>query len=104
MAQAGYYNTAPNTQSDSFYTETVDSFANLAMAATADKDLIPTLTSTNAAFTGQLVTKDKLIANLQAQIHNTTNNTNAEHPPTQSKTKYCCLHGTRVSRNHNNQN
>jgi hypothetical protein len=53
LSQVGYYKTS--TQSKSFYTETVDAFANLAMAATSDKDLINTLTSTNAALTGQLV-------------------------------------------------
>jgi hypothetical protein len=44
MAQAGYYNAAINTQSDSFYTEKDDAFAKPAMAAMADKDLLTTLT------------------------------------------------------------
>jgi hypothetical protein len=40
MAQAGHYSAAPNTQAESFYTETAAAFANLAMAATSDKYMI----------------------------------------------------------------
>jgi hypothetical protein len=58
------YNIAPMTQSESFYTDTADAFANLAMAATADKDLLSTLTTTNAALTGILPEKDSMIATL----------------------------------------
>jgi hypothetical protein len=72
----------PPAQAESFYTETADAFAKLAMATTADKDLISTFTSTNAALTGQLATKYRLIANLQTQIHNTTTNTNTDRPNT----------------------
>jgi hypothetical protein len=46
-------------------------FDNLAMVATADKDLRTTLTTTNAALPCQLATKDRLIANLEAQLLNT---------------------------------
>jgi hypothetical protein len=48
------YNIAPITQSESFYTETADAFANISMAVTADKDLLSTITTTNAALTGIL--------------------------------------------------
>jgi hypothetical protein len=64
MAQAGHCNAASNTQTELCYTKTADAFTNLAMAAAADKDLITTLVTTNVALTGQLATKDRLIANL----------------------------------------
>jgi hypothetical protein len=47
-----------------------EAFANLAMAATADKYLMSTLTNTNSTLTGQLAAKDKIIAALQAQLKN----------------------------------
>jgi hypothetical protein len=72
------------------------------MAATADSYLLSTLTTTNAALTGQLASKDRLIANIQAQLRNTNTNTNTDRPTT--NTNYCWSHGTRVSRNHNSQN
>jgi hypothetical protein len=46
-AQAGGYHGAKNVQAqetEKFYNKTADAFANLAMAATADKDLLSTLT------------------------------------------------------------
>jgi hypothetical protein len=63
-----------------------DAFANLTMAATADKNLPSTLTTTNAALTGQLATKYRLIANLQAQLRNANTTTNTYRPTT--KTNY----------------
>jgi hypothetical protein len=72
------------------------------MEATADKDLLSTLASTNATLTGQLATKDRLIANLQAHIRNAA--TNTDRPNMQINTNYCWSNGTRVSRNHNSQN
>jgi hypothetical protein len=45
------YSMAPTAQSESFYAETADAFVNLSMVATADKDLLSTLTSTNANLT-----------------------------------------------------
>jgi hypothetical protein len=78
MAHAGHYNAPPNAQAKSFYTETADMFASLAIAATADKYLLSMLASTNAALTGQLATKYWLIANLQAQLRNA--NTNTDRP------------------------
>jgi hypothetical protein len=86
--------TAPNTQAESFYTETADAFTNLAMAATADKDLITTLTTTNVALTCQIATKYWLITNLQAQLRNTNANTNTERLTI--NTNYCWSHGTGV--------
>jgi hypothetical protein len=71
------YNIAPITQSESFCTETADAFANLAMAATADKDLLSTLTTTNAAITGILREKDSMIATLLAQLRGTNTATPA---------------------------
>jgi hypothetical protein len=69
VAHTNAYNTAPNAQAESSYTETADTFANLAMAATADKDLLTTSTSTNAALTEQLAAKYRMISSLQAQLH-----------------------------------
>jgi hypothetical protein len=63
-------------------------FANLAMSATTDKDLLSTLTNTNTGVIGQLATKDRLITNLQAHIHNAATNTNTYHPNTQINTNY----------------
>jgi hypothetical protein len=74
------------------------------MAATSDKDMLSTLTSTNAALAGQLATKDRLIANLQAQIRNAATNTNTNRPNTQTNSNYCWSHFTRVLRNHKSQN
>jgi hypothetical protein len=54
-AQAGGYHGANHVQTqdtEKFYNETAEAFANLAMAATSDKDLLSTLTSTNATLTG----------------------------------------------------
>jgi hypothetical protein len=64
MTQAGHYNTPPNAQAGLFYTEMSDAFANLAMVATADKDLLSTIATTNAELTGQLASKYWLTANL----------------------------------------
>jgi hypothetical protein len=77
-----------HTQSESFYTETADAFDNLAIAATSDKYLLSTLTSTNTALTGQLAKNDWLVANVQAQIRNTATNTNTDRPKTQANTNY----------------
>jgi hypothetical protein len=95
------YNMAPTTQSESFYTETADAFANLAMAATADKYLLSTLTSTNATLPGILREKYTLISKLQAQLRNT----NTANPTTTNtaKTNYCWSHGTRVSKSHTSE-
>jgi hypothetical protein len=70
------------------------------MGATADKDLISTLPTTNAALTGQLATKYRLITNLQAQLRNTNINTECHI----MQMNYCWYHGTQVSRNHTIQN
>jgi hypothetical protein len=82
LAHAGHYNAPPNAQAESFYTETADAFANLAMAATADKDLLSTLATTNAAVAGQLAPNNRVIANLQAQVRNANTNTNTDRPTT----------------------
>jgi hypothetical protein len=92
MAQAGRYNAPPNAQTESFYTEMADAFANIAMVATVDKDLLSTLTTTNAALTGQLATKDRLVANIQVPLCNTNTNTKMDRPTT--NTNYCWSHGT----------
>jgi hypothetical protein len=49
------------------------------MAWTADKELLCNLTNTNSTLTGQLATKDKVIAALKAQLRNSNNN-NAQAP------------------------
>jgi hypothetical protein len=85
MAHVGHYNAAPNIQAKSFYTENADAVAN---AATADKYLISMLTSTNTALAGQLVTKDRLIASLWAQILSAATSTNTDGPNTQTNTNY----------------
>jgi hypothetical protein len=89
------------TQSEYFFTETADVFANLAMTATADKDLLSTLTTTNAALTCILREKDSMIATLRAQLRGT--NTATPSTPAANnaaKTNYCWSHGTRVSKSH----
>jgi uncharacterized membrane-anchored protein YhcB (DUF1043 family) len=92
-------------ETEKFYNETADAFANLAMAATADKELLITLANSNSTLTSQLSAKDKLIATLHAQLRNTSNNnTNApaHRPVTVMDThkRYCWTHGLRVSSNH----
>jgi hypothetical protein len=77
------YIMAPTAQSESFYSETADALANLAMAATADKYLLSTLTSTNTTSTGILREKDILISALQAQLRNS----NTANPSTTSAAK-----------------
>jgi hypothetical protein len=83
MAPAGHYH-PPNAQAKSFITETEDAFANLDMAATASKDLHSKLTTTHAALTCQIASKDCLIDNIQAQLRNTNiyTNTNMDRPTT----------------------
>jgi hypothetical protein len=71
MAQAGGYHGADNAQmqeTEKFYNEMAEAFANLAMDATADKDILSTLTNTNSTLTGQLTANDKIITALQAQL------------------------------------
>jgi hypothetical protein len=72
-AQAGGYHGAKNAQTqetEKFYNEMAEAFANIAMAATADKDPLSTLNNTNSTLTGQLAEKGKIIAALQAQLRN----------------------------------
>jgi hypothetical protein len=111
-AQAGEYHGANHVQTqdtEKFYNETAEAFANLAMAATADKDLLSTLTSTNATLTGQLEAKDRIISSLRAQLGNTTGN-HGEPPANRpvsaaiKNKRYCWTHGVRVSSNHNIEN
>jgi hypothetical protein len=79
------------------------------MAATADKELLSTLTNTNSILTDQLVAEDKFIAAPWAQLHN-SNNVPAPAPQhhqvsTSDKNKrYCWTHGIQVSSNHNSAN
>jgi glycogen synthase len=65
-AQAGGYHGVNNVHAQE--TEKFYNFANLAMAKTADKDLLSTLTNTNYTLTNKLATKDKIIAALQEQL------------------------------------
>jgi hypothetical protein len=55
----GYHgaNNAKAQETEKFYNETAEAFANLEMEATADKDLLSTLTNTNSTLTNQLATK-----------------------------------------------
>jgi hypothetical protein len=72
-AQAGGYHGANNLQAQEtkkIYNETAETFANLAMVATANKDLLSILTNTNSTLTNQLSTKDRLVAALQEQLRN----------------------------------
>jgi hypothetical protein len=95
------YNITPITQSEYFYNETADAFANLAMAATADKDLLSTLTTTDASLTGIIQEKDLMIATLRAQLRGTnTANPATPAPNNAAKTNYCWPHGTCVSKIH----
>jgi hypothetical protein len=107
-AQAGA-NHVQTQGTEKFYNKTADAFANLAMAETADKELLLTLTNTNSTLTSQLSEKDKLIATLQAQLRNTSNkNTKAPaHLPvaaTDKNKRYCWTHGLRLSSNHISDN
>jgi hypothetical protein len=84
-AQSGGYHGANNVQAqetDFLNNETAEAFANLAMAATADKDLLSTSTNTNSTLTNQLATKDKIIAALQEQLR--SNRAPTTTPPTVS--------------------
>jgi hypothetical protein len=78
------------------------------MAATADKDVLSTLTNINSTLTNQLATKDKIIAALQEQLQSSrAPNTSPAHrqPSASDKAKcYCWTHGIRVSSNHNSSN
>jgi hypothetical protein len=110
-AQAGGYHGANNVQAqetEKIYNETAESFANLAMASTADKDLLSTLTNTNSTLTNQLATKDKIIAALQEQLRSSRAPTTApahRQPSASDKAKrYCWTHGICVSNNHNSAN
>jgi hypothetical protein len=107
--QAGGYHGANNVQAQEtefFYNETAKAFANLAMAATADKELLSTLTNTNSTLTNQLATKDKIIAALQEQLRSNKAPTRTHRQPSASDKakRYCWTHGIRVSNNHNSAN
>jgi hypothetical protein len=115
-AQAGGYHGINHVQAqetEKFYNETTDASANLPMAATADKEILCTLTNTNSTLTSQLATNDKVIAVLQAQLRNNNNN-NAQAPApapahrqiyaSAKNKRYCWTHGVRVSSNHNSIN
>jgi hypothetical protein len=72
-AQAGGYHGANNVQAqetEKFYNENAEAFANLAMAVTANNDMLSTLTNTNSTLTNQLATKDRIIAARQEQLQN----------------------------------
>jgi hypothetical protein len=110
-AQAGGYHGANNVQAqetEKFYNETAEAFANLAMAATAEKDLLSTLTNTNSTLTNQLATNSKIIAALQEQLRSSRAPTTApaHHQPSASDKakRYFCTLGIRVSSNHNSAN
>jgi hypothetical protein len=108
-AHTGGYHGANNVQAqetDFFYNETAEAFSNLAMAATADKDLLSTLTNTNSTLTNQLATKDKIIAALQEQLRSNRAPTMTHRQPSASDKakRYCWTHGIRVSSNHTSAN
>jgi hypothetical protein len=110
-AQSGGYHGANNVQTqetEKFYNKTEEAFANLVMTATADKDLLSTLTNTNSTLTNQLVTKDKIIAALQEQLRSSRAPTRApaHHQPSVSDKakRYCWTHGIRVSSNQDSSN
>jgi hypothetical protein len=108
-AHAGGYHGANHVhtqETEKFYNKTADAFVNLAMAETADKELIITLTNTKSTLTSQLSAKYKLIATLQAQLHNTSTNATAHRPvtATDKSKRYCWTHGLSVSSNHNSDN
>jgi hypothetical protein len=107
-AEAGGYHGANNMQAqetEKFYNETAEAFANLAMAATSDKDLLSTLTNTKSTLTNQLATKDKINVALQEQLRSCRAPTTApahRQPSASDNAKcYCWTHGIRVSSNHN---
>jgi hypothetical protein len=108
-AQAGGYHGANNVQAqetDFFNNDTAEAFANLAMAATADKDLLSTFTNTNSTLINQLATKDKIIAALQEQLRSNRAPTTTHGQPSASdkEKRYCWTHGIPVSSNHNSAN
>jgi hypothetical protein len=108
-AHTGFYYGANNVQAqetDFFNNETAEAFANLAMAATADKDLLSTLTNTNSTLTNQLAIKEKIIAALQEQLwSNRAPTTTHRQPSASNKAKrYCWTHEIRLSSNHNSAN
>jgi hypothetical protein len=108
-AQAGGYHGANNVhaqETEFFYNAKSESFANLAMAASDDKDLLSTLTNANSTLTNQLATKDKIIAALQEQLRSSRAPTTARRQPSSSDKakRYCWTHGIRVSSNHNSAN
>jgi hypothetical protein len=108
-AQSGGYHGANNVQAQEtefFYNETAKAFANLATTATADKDLLSTLTNTNSTLTNQLATKEKSIAALQEQLRSNRAPTTTHYQPSASDKakRYCWTHGIRVSSNQNSAN
>jgi uncharacterized membrane-anchored protein YhcB (DUF1043 family) len=110
-AQAGGYHGANNVQAqetEKFYNKTAEAFANLAMAATSDKDLLSTLTNTNSTLTNQLATKDNIIAALQEQLRSSqapnTSPTPRQPSASDKAKRYCWTHGIRLSSNHNSSN
>ena len=72
-----------NNAMEAFATETADAFANLAMAATADRDLLRSLQATNQTLLQQITVNNaeltqlrNLVQQYQAGLSNRTNNTN----------------------------
>ena len=115
---------------ETFATETADAFANLAMAATADRDMLRSLQATNQALLQQITVKDAELTQLrqqvqqyQAGLNNRTNNTSnncrnnnrpagnppATTPPAPANTpgakrfpnfNYCWTHGYDIDPHH----
>ena len=82
--------------SDQFYAEI--SFANLATAAAADKDVIKTLTETNAMLVTEIDKVRQAMAALEAPI---TTNTTPPPPPTDPRRGKRAPDGLRATNNDN---
>jgi hypothetical protein len=94
-AQGGGYHGANHVQTqetEKFYNETANAFANLAMAATSDKELILTFTNTNSTLTSQLSAISKRSTDSNTTCP-TPQNQQQQHQYTRAPPRHC--HGQR---------
>ena len=105
-----------NNAMDAFVTDTAEAFANLAMAAASDRNVLKTLTNTNNDLLQQLAAKDSELTQLQAQLNQPTTghsnpvggSHNNENRPLRDPLKkrfknqnYCWSHGYDIHPTHN---
>ena len=128
-SQAAGYHQANFASDNNFAIETAEALANLATAATADRNMLHSLQTTSQALLQQLTVKDAELTQLRTQVqqfqaglsnrtnnstnrrNNTRSNNTSNNPPTDTpgpkrypNTNYCWTHGYDVDARHESSN